>query len=74
MKPVEAAVKLLDAMKTDPVLARSVQRMVKLEGHEDIYEWCSANPDMSIALAEQLIDVDGQIDNMSYLLSQGDLS
>ena len=61
-------------MKEDPVLRRSIAAMVERSEHSDIYQWCEANPDHAIALADQLGDIDGQIDNMSYLLSQGDLS
>jgi hypothetical protein len=70
----EAAALLRDRLKEDPVLARTVAATVERSGHSDVYEWCEAHPDFAIALADQLDDIDGQVANMSYLLSQGDLS
>lgn len=74
MSPVEAAAIIRDQMKDDRDLARTLAAMVQRTGHADIYQWCEANPEQAVALGEQLKDIDGQIANMSYLLSQGDLS
>lgn len=74
MSPVEAAVKIADAVKLDPDLRRATAAMVQRAGARDIYEWCKDNEQMAVALAEQIGDIDGQVANMSYLLSQGDLS
>jgi hypothetical protein len=71
---VEAAATLRDRIKYDPDLARSVSAMVERAGHADIYEWCEANPDMAVALAEQVSDIDGQIANMDARIERGDLS
>lgn len=74
MTHVEAAATLRDKMKYDPDLSRALQAMVERSGQADIYEWCEANPDMAIKIAEQALDVDGQITNMQSRINQGDLS
>lgn len=72
--PVEAAQNIHAAMKNDPDLARSVTGMVHRTGCKDVFEWVNEHPDMAIAMAEQLRDIEGQISNMDYLLANGDLS
>lgn len=72
--PVEAAQTIRDAMKTDLDLTRSIQTMVQRTGCKDIFEWVNEHPDMAVAMANQLRDIDGQINNMNYLLANGDLS
>lgn len=74
MTPVEAAAAIRDQMKEDPDLRRVVAGMVGRSGCSDIYQWCEKHPKEAVALAEQFADIDGQIANMNYLLSQGDLS
>jgi 2-oxo-4-hydroxy-4-carboxy--5-ureidoimidazoline (OHCU) decarboxylase len=72
--PVEAAQKISDTMKKDPDLARSVTAMVHRAGCKDVFEWVNEHPDMAVAMADQLRDIEGQIANMDYLLANGDLS
>lgn len=74
MSPVEAAHRILDAAKRDPDLRRATELMIRRTGHEDLVAWCSDHPTEAVALAEQLSDIDGQIANMNFLLSKGDLS
>lgn len=74
MTPVEAAASIRDNLKNDPDLARAVRSMVERSEHADIYEWCGANPKQAVAIAEQLADIDGQINNMQARLDKGDLS
>jgi hypothetical protein len=74
MSPVEAAATIREAVKTDPVLRRAVGSLTHRSGFSDVYEWCDANPTEAVALAESLVDIDGQVANMQYLLDNGDLS
>ena len=74
MSPVEAAATIRDAIKTDPDLRRALETMVARSEHADIYEWCDANSAEAIAIAQQALDIEGQIANMNTRLSQGDLS
>ena len=72
MSPVAAANIIRDQMKADPDLSRSLAAMIHRTGATDIYQWCENNPAEALALAEQLVDIEGQISNMSYLLARGD--
>ena len=74
MTPVEAANTIREAIKSDSDLARSTQLMVQRTGCRDIYQWCNEHPDMSVALAKQLDDINGQVRNMTSRLESGDLS
>ena len=74
MTPTEAAVTIRDATKDDPDLRRAVQAMVERSGCEDVFAWVDENPDMALALANQVKDIDGQIANMASRLATGDLS
>jgi hypothetical protein len=72
--PAEAALTIRDAMKDDPDLRRAVQVMVERSGSADVFDWVDEHPDMALALADQVKDVDGQIANMTERLAHGDLS
>jgi hypothetical protein len=74
MSPVEAAAIIRESMKTDPDLRRAVMALSSRAGFDSPYDWCEANPKEAVSLAETLVDIDGQISNMAYLLSNGDLS
>lgn len=74
MTPVEAAAIIRDKVKEDPDLRRATAGLVKRAGVQDIYEWCEQHPDYANALAEQLLDIDGQVRNMTSRLEHGDLS
>ena len=74
MSPVDAAATIRDAMKSDPDLRRAVMALAGRAGFDDVYAWCAANPTEAVALAESVVDIEGQIANMQYLLDNGDLS
>lgn len=74
MTETEAAVALRDAMTKDVDMRRSITAMVQGAGCKDVYEWCEQHPDMAIALANQVIDIESQISEFETRLSQGDLS
>lgn len=74
MTPVEAAATIRDAMKNDPDLSSAVRAMVHRTACKDVYEWVNEHPDMAVAMAEQLGDINGQIANMDTRIKRGELT
>lgn len=61
---------IMDRARQDPTFAMEIQIAAASRGYNDLVEWAKANPVQVMSLADGLLDVDGQDEDVLRVITK----